>query len=515
MRLIRRAAFAGLVPNAVALSSHGQVSIPLALGLLLLGIIFRHDVGSAVQVWTQSTTYNHCFLIIPIAGFLLWDRRADIAGQSPNPMRWAALLGFPVALVWLVAERLGIMEGRQLAAVGFVELLFLAILGRHLWWALSGPLLYLFFLVPFGAFLTPALQGTTTFFIRHGLGLLGIPAYIDGNMIEIPQGFFLVAEACAGLRFLIASVAFGCLYSLLMYRSPLRRFGFILASVIVPIIANGLRGLGIVYVGYRLNSAAAAEADHLIYGWIFFSIVILLLVAAGLPFRQDHQPARPPRREPVRPPPLIHRNLVAALMLVIVALLGPAVSACLASANAVRVPLPSTIDVGPDCSMVATPLVDPPETTLRVQRVTCGKITLNMTWEAFAARTTAATLMLERHRLCQLAETESLFKSWLPDSGDQHRAWRIMRSGEPAFSLAVAIWVDGKPTRPGLTMRLRMALNTLFGSGYEAILMTVTPAVSWQTLTPAARQQAETDITTFLLAHPDLDARVAAISAPR
>jgi exosortase A len=500
-----------LVSNAAALSSRGQVSVPLALGLLLLGIIFHDEVVSAVQVWTQSTTYNHCFLIIPIAGFLLWDRRAEIAGQSANPMPWAALFGFPIAFMWLVAERLGIMEGRQLAAMGFVELLFLDILGRHLWWAVSGPLLYLLFLAPFGAFLTPTLQDITTFFIRHGLELLGIPAYIDGNTIETPQGFFLVAEACAGLRFLIASLAFGCLYALLMYRSPLRRGGFILASVIVPIIANGMRALGIVYVGYRLNSAAAAAADHLIYGWIFFSVVILLLVAAGLPFRQDHQVARPPRREPVDLP-VTHRCFVAGLTLVIVAFLGPAVSAGLARANGVRVVLP-TIDVGPDCSIVATPPADPPETDLRVQRVTCGKITLDMTWEAFAARTTAATLLLERHRLCRRAETESLIESWLPDFGDQRRAWRIMRSGEPAYSLAVAIWIDGKPIRPSLTMRLRMALNTLLGSPYEAIVMTVTPAVSWQTLTPAARQQAETDITTFLLAHPDLDTKVAAISA--
>jgi exosortase A len=292
MRLMRPPALTGLVPNAAVSGSWRQISVPLVAGLLLLGVAFRDEVVSAIQIWTQSTTYNYCFLVIPIAGFLAWDRRADIRGQSADAMPWAALLGVPVAFAWLVAERLGIMEGRQLAAVSFVELLFLAILGRQLWSAVAGPLLYLFFLVPFGEFLTPTLQDITTLFIAHGLRLLGIPAYIDGNIIEIPQGDFLVAEACAGLRFLIASVAFGCLYALLMFRSPLRRGAFILASIVVPIIANGLRGLGIVYLGYRLNSARAAAADHLIYGWIFFSIVILVLVAVGSPFRQYH--ARPP-----------------------------------------------------------------------------------------------------------------------------------------------------------------------------------------------------------------------------
>ena len=152
---------------------------------------------------------------------------------------------------------------------------------------MAGPLLYLYFLVPFGEFLTPKLQDITTWFIGQGVDILGIPAYIDGYVIEIPQGTFFVAEACAGLRFLIASIAFGCLYALLMYRSPVRRGLFILASIIVPVVANGFRGLGIVVLGYMLNSAQAAAADHIIYGWVFFSFVILLLIVLGLPFRQD------------------------------------------------------------------------------------------------------------------------------------------------------------------------------------------------------------------------------------
>ena len=174
-------------------------------------------------------------------------------------------------------------------------MLFLAVLGRRLWWAAAGPLLYLYFLVPFGDFLTPRLQDITTWFIRHGLDILGIPAFIDGYVIEIPQGTFFVAEACAGLRFLIASIAFGCLYALMMYRSPVRRGLFILVSIIVPIIANGFRGLGIVVLGYLLGSAQAAAADHIIYGWLFFSLVILLLIALGLPFREDTLPIDPRR----------------------------------------------------------------------------------------------------------------------------------------------------------------------------------------------------------------------------
>ena len=114
----------------------------LLLLVVVLGLLFHGEVVAAVQTWNNSTAYNHCFLVIPIAFYLLWDRRAALVGVPRQLMPTALLLGVPLAAVWLVSERLGIMEGRQLAAVSFVEVLFLAMLGKRLWWAVAGPLLY-------------------------------------------------------------------------------------------------------------------------------------------------------------------------------------------------------------------------------------------------------------------------------------------------------------------------------------------------------------------------------------
>ena len=119
--------------------------------------------------------------------------------------------------------------------------------------------------------------------------MLDIPFEADSFQITIPEGVFYVAEACAGLRFLIASVAFGVLYAVTMFSSPGRRACFIAVSCVVPVIANGVRALGVVVLGHVLGSAEAGAADHLIYGWIFFSLVIVLLAVAGLPFRQPFQ----------------------------------------------------------------------------------------------------------------------------------------------------------------------------------------------------------------------------------
>ncbi|RKK01812.1 exosortase, partial [Pseudoroseomonas wenyumeiae] len=259
----------------------------LALGLLALGWTFAEEAVAAVHVWESSTAFNHCWLVLPVAGWLAWQRRDRLAGLQPQPMPLAALAALVAGIGWLLAERLGIMEGRQLTAMAIVECFIIAVLGWRVGKAMAAPLLYLFFLVPFGAFLVPLLQHVTAWFIVSGLQVLGIPYYHDAFIIEIPAGTFLVAEACAGLRFIIAALAFGALYAFVMFRSPWRRLVVMLLAVLVPVVANGMRALGIVLLGHYLGSAEAAATDHLVYGWIFFSAVILLLVVAGLPFRED------------------------------------------------------------------------------------------------------------------------------------------------------------------------------------------------------------------------------------
>jgi exosortase A len=487
---------------------------PLAVGVLLLGLLFNQEVTSAIQTWDASTAYNHCFLVIPIAVYLYWDRRHDLAGIPAQPLPAALLLGLPLAAVWLVSERLGIMEGRQLVAISFVEALFLAVLGKRLWWALAGPLLYLYFLVPFGEFLTPKLQDITTFFVRHGLDILGVPAYIDGYVIEIPQGTFFVAEACAGLRFLIASIAFGVLYALLMYRSSARRGVFILVSIIVPIFANGLRAIGIVYLGYILGSAQAAAADHIIYGWIFFSLVILLLIALGLPFRQDEISTRSasPRAAPVSAVVSTRGRFAIAIGMVVLAAISPSVSAALTMA-ATPVSTPSRIEVGPDCTVQPATALDADLT--RTQRVQCGGVPLDIRWRAFSPRSTAAPVMAARRRMVAGALTEGLQENWLELEDGSASPWQIMRSNDPVYLVAVAVWIDGKPVRPGLAMRLRMALSSLTGSNDAPMVVTVTPVVDWDAHNPMDLKAAEEAVPRFLTTHPDLNRTIGALSALR
>jgi exosortase A len=293
---------------------------------LVFAVVFQREISGAVRVWIESTAYNHCFLILPLIGFLLWERRAVIASVSPRPTFWPLMLMPLLSAVWLIAAVLDIQEGRQLTLVAMFEVLLLAMLGPRLVRLLLAPCLFLFFLVPSGAFLVPSLQKITAEITVAGLQILHIPVFSDGLMIDIPEGSFEIAEACAGLRFLIASSVFGCFFAVVMYRSFIRRALFIILSVAVPIAANGLRALGIIVLAHLEGSAAAVEADHVLYGWLFFTLVILILIAVGMTFAQKaDQPAPVAAAEFFEPSPW--RFAMVMLPAVLLALAGPAYAA--------------------------------------------------------------------------------------------------------------------------------------------------------------------------------------------
>ncbi|WP_036821125.1 exosortase/archaeosortase family protein, partial [Photobacterium sanctipauli] len=52
---------------------------------------------------------------------------------------------------------------------------------------------------------------------------------------------------------------------------------FVGFSFIFPVIANGIRAYGIIVIGYLSDMKYATGADHLVYGWFFFSLVILCI----------------------------------------------------------------------------------------------------------------------------------------------------------------------------------------------------------------------------------------------
>ncbi|HTZ69555.1 MAG TPA: exosortase A, partial [Acetobacteraceae bacterium] len=450
---------------------------------------------AAVRVWDSSTAYGHCWLILPIAAFLAWERRGQAAAARLAPRPALALLAVPLVVVWLAADLLGIMEGRQLAAIGFVEVALLAVFGPALWWALAAALLYLVFLVPFGAFLTPALQNFTTGFILYGLGLFGIPHQAAGNHIEIPEGLFYVAEACAGLRFLIASIAFGVLYAVTMFTSPWRRVAFIAAACVVPVVANGFRALGIVLLGHWLGSPEAAATDHILYGWLFISLVIVALAAAGMPFREA--PPRPPPPAPLPSPDLRMRAVYAVWPVLLLAAAGPAL---MLGVNGRRpAPTATAVLIAPaGCAETARYSVDGG----LAQDFACVATAVTTRFYVLPRGANPARVMtLAQAQPAALLPNADLDAGKLEIPGANPQAWVLARADRAAQAAAYLVYVNAGPVLGGLRDRLRLARGMIDGGD-------IAPAVLAVAVTHAAGDPL-VPLRAFLAAQGDLTGRVA------
>src|SRR5215813_13496154 len=171
----------------------------------------------------------------------------------------------------------------------------MALAGRRVAWALAFPLGVLLLAVPFGEAFLPQLMEWTADFTVAALRASGIPVYREGTFFTIPSGHWAVAEACSGLRYLIASVTVGTVYACLTYRTWWKRALFLALSTVVPIGANFLRAYMIVLIGHLSSMKLAVGVDHFIYGWVFFGLVIGLLFWLGSFWREPEVPVLPAR----------------------------------------------------------------------------------------------------------------------------------------------------------------------------------------------------------------------------
>lgn len=272
----------------------GWRSALLRLGGAWLAMIalFASDWIAMAGQWWNSSTYNHILLVPLIIGWLVHQRLPQLRRLIPQCW-WPGLIVLAGAvLLWVLGAFAGFNLLRQAGAVAMLAAAVLLFLGPKLTAGLWFPLCYMAFLVPFGDELVPPLQSITavlTIFLTHASG---IPATVNGVFIDTPVGLFVVAEACSGVKFLIAMIALGVLVGNVCFTSWRRRIAFMALAIIVPIVANGIRAWGTIYLAQSLGVEWASGFDHIVYGWIFFAIVIALVL--GLSWRFFDRPIDDP-----------------------------------------------------------------------------------------------------------------------------------------------------------------------------------------------------------------------------
>jgi exosortase A len=243
------------------------------------------------EIWARSGTFAHGFVVPPISMWLIWLAWPRLRTLVPQP---SALWLIPMAAtgaLWLAGELASINSITQFALVALLILTVPAVAGTRVARECAFPLGFLLFAVPIGEFLLPQLMQWTADFTVLALRLTGVPVYREGMQIVIPSGTWSIVEACSGVRYLIASLVVGTLYAYLNYRTLRKRLLFIGVAILIPIVANWIRAYMIVMIGHLSNNRLAVGVDHLIYGWLFFGLVVLIMFSVGARWRDPPTPA--------------------------------------------------------------------------------------------------------------------------------------------------------------------------------------------------------------------------------
>lgn len=249
--------------------------------ILLIPMMFFEAMRSMIDVWIINETFTHGFLIFPISLWLLWKKRDQLQALETKPEPRLIIVILPILLLWFISHTVDIQIIQQLCMMSLIPAFIWLILGRKVLSFILFPLFFLYFAIPLGQGLIPPMMELTANFVVYLVKLFGIPIYQEGLYFLMPTGSWNVVEECSGVRYLIASVALGTIYAYISYESNLKRIVFIIFAILIPILANGLRAFGIVMIGHFSGMKLATGVDHLVYGWLFFGIVIFLMFYIG------------------------------------------------------------------------------------------------------------------------------------------------------------------------------------------------------------------------------------------
>ena len=245
---------------------------------------------TVVEIWYGNEIFNHGFFIVPGAFYLIYLKRFELLSKPIQTSPLALIVIIPALLLYVIGIAGDIQLFLHAATFTLLPALIWLLIGTQAAKTILFPLVFMLFSIPVGEQLIPYLQEIAADGSVALLRLTGVPLFRSGLYIEIPQGRFLVAEACSGVSFFIASFVIGSLYAYLNLVSVKRRALFVIISLIFPVLANIVRVYGIILIAYWTDMEHAAGADHLIYGWFFFAFVIVCLLGIGELMRQQSAP---------------------------------------------------------------------------------------------------------------------------------------------------------------------------------------------------------------------------------
>jgi exosortase len=255
----------------------GILLVAVALALVY-GRVFVRLAGD----WIIDGNYSHGFLIVPIAAYFVWERRAKLAATPLRPS-WLGLglllFGFAVLLAGL--------WGSELFLSRFSIIPMLAGIVLFLWgWGhlriLSFPIAFLFLMIPIPAIIFNQiafpLQLLASQAGEWAMTTAGIPVLREGNVLILAHTTLEVAEACSGIRSLVSLITLGFVYGYFIDSRTWVRALIVVSAVPVAILANAARVAGTGMAAQWIGPEAAEGFFHDFSGWIVFIFAFAMML---------------------------------------------------------------------------------------------------------------------------------------------------------------------------------------------------------------------------------------------
>ena len=251
--------------------------------LLLLTIIYAPILSSMVEHWRIVPDYSHGFLIVPLALVFAYEKKFYIQAVEFRGSWWGvAILAF--GLLLLAVGQLGsllspLRAGYVISMMGLVLLL----LGARVFSLLLFPMAFLLMMVPLPQSVVNViafpLQLIAAEWAVSLMQLIGIPVLLEGNIIHLAGGDLFVAEACSGLRSLMALLTLGVVFAHFFRRGSLALQCLLVASTIpIAIVVNSLRVALTGILAHEYGQESAGGFIHEFQGMITFSLAFLILL---------------------------------------------------------------------------------------------------------------------------------------------------------------------------------------------------------------------------------------------
>ncbi len=245
----------------VDLGLHNYVKILIIAGLIYY--LFRNEIASVVHEWLVDHSWSHGFLIPLFSLYLLDQRKHEILSLETKPSYLGlVLLIFGILLYFFnIISPSGYAYFRRLSIIAVIGSAALLLGGwrliRHTWL----PMAYLVFAVPvprrYYVAATMPMRKLAASVAAALLNMVGemeatargvvIDVFYKGVEMEPPLN---VAEACSGMRLLMAFVALGVAMAYLHYRPLWQRIILLASTVPIAIVCNIVRVTvtGFIYV---------------------------------------------------------------------------------------------------------------------------------------------------------------------------------------------------------------------------------------------------------------------------